>query len=147
MAGNQETANDPFQDVLFHVWQRLDQFAGKSAFGTWLWSVGRNRALDQLRKRQPLAIDPSTIQAAAVSDYDSSGIGRDERQQLLHQALATLPDEAREIIILRDFQDHDYPSIANMLGIAEGTVKSRLSRARASLRKALEPHLKAEDLA
>ena len=146
MAGNQETANDLFREVVFHVWQLLDQFAGTSAFGTWLWSVGRNRALDQLRKRQPQTIDPQHIEEQPLPSNSSNSIEQAERHALLHQAIARLPEDAREIIILRDFQNYDYPSIAEILDIAEGTVKSRLSRARAQLRTLLGPYLTAEDL-
>ena len=145
MAGDAELANDLFQDVLFHAWQRLDQFSGKSALSTWLWSVGRNRALDQLRKRRPQTIDPQHLVAEAPSDGNDP-LQQTEQQHLLHRALASLSDDAREIIILRDFQDEDYAHIAETLDIPEGTVKSRLSRARAQLRSALSPYIRAEDL-
>lgn len=144
MAANEEQAADLLQEVLIHVWQRLDRFSGQSAFATWLWSVGRNRALDLLRRQQPRLRGVEDLdQAAGASPSDS--LVAAERHQLLHRALQELPAEQREIIILRDFQDLDYASIASALGTAEGTVKSRLSRARAALRELLRPHLGGED--
>ena len=67
-------------------------------------------------------------------------------QTLVHQALQALPDDQREIIILRDFDDHNYQDIAELLEINEGTVKSRLNRARKALRQQIESMSSAEQI-
>lgn len=147
LAGNADLAAELLQDVTVHAWQRLDRFAGRSSFGTWLWSLGRNRALDVLRRRQPTPWDQATLQAPASADGAGEALMRDEQHRLLHRALAQLSVEDREIMILRDFQDYDYQTIADTLDCPLGTVKSRLARARARLRELLAPYLSAEDLA
>lgn len=136
-AGNPELAGELTQEAWAHACARLSHYDGSCQFFTWLYRVARNRAIDLLRRRNPTATDPTVLSAGRPARSQADQLELAERHQLVHAALADLADDHREIILLRDFQDMDYADISDALSIASGTVKSRLSRARAALRDAV----------
>lgn len=144
--GDREQAGEFVQEAFARAWERLDRFDGRSSFATWLYRLARNRAIDLLARRRPQATDLQP-HAATTRERPDETLERDEQVAAVRQALANLDAEAREIILLRDFEGLDYDAIAERLGIALGTVKSRLSRARAALRDRLADRITAEDLA
>jgi RNA polymerase sigma-70 factor (ECF subfamily) len=144
--GDRGLADEFTQEAFARAWERLDRFDGLSSFGTWLYRLARNRAIDLLAKRRPMASDLQPHAAITHTQADAVMIQR-EQIDAVRSALAALDAEAREIILLRDFDGLDYDAIATVLDCAVGTVKSRLSRARASLRERLAGHIVAEDLA
>lgn len=140
--GDAEQAAEFVQEAFVRAYERLDRFDGKSSFYTWLYRLARNRAIDLLAKKRPTAFERPTLEAAAeAGGRPGSGpqraLERSELQQQVHDALGRLPAEQREIILLRDFDGHDYAAISELLEVAVGTVKSRLNRARAALRAEL----------
>jgi RNA polymerase sigma-70 factor (ECF subfamily) len=149
MLGNAETAEDIAQEVFVAAYKGLARFRGDSRFSTWLITITINRCRNQrqraFRRKEdrhqslhPVEADDQPMkEPLSTLDPPDAATHRREVAQRLESALATLSDEYREIIVLRDFQDLDYPDIAEILQIARGTVKSRLSRARAKLRDAL----------
>ncbi len=165
-AGDHDQAAEFTQEAFARAWERLDQFAGGSSFYTWLYRLARNRAIDLLARKRPVARDFSQAAActnstrhaathssnSAASTYvsreptPSQATARAELVAAVRRALAELDAEAREIILLRDFDALDYDTIAHALGIALGTVKSRLSRARGALRDILAGRIVPEDL-
>ncbi len=142
---NADLAAEFVQDAFARAFERLASFRGECAFGTWLYRLARNRALDVLARKRPqhLADD-----AAPVADQAAPGAALDqrERQALVQRALGKLAADERELLLLRDFDGRDYAELAALLDVPVGTVKSRLSRARASLRVLLEPHYACGDL-
>ena len=144
MLASGEDAKDAVQDTFLKVYKSLNNFRGESKFSTWLYRITNNVCLDYLRKRdrylQSLNADfgaedgdametdiPSGINVeAAVEDGEFSG--------LVRKAVNKLPEQHRIMIILRDMQDLSYTEISKLLGITEGTVKSRINRARKNLR-------------
>lgn len=146
--GDAELAAEFVQEAFVRAYERLDRFAGDAAFYTWLYRLARNRAIDLLAKKRPRAAAPTTIEAAGDARGHASGphrrLEQRERCHAVRAALARLPLEQRELILLRDFEALDYATIAARLDCALGTVKSRLSRARAALRDELAD-LVAED--
>ena len=128
-------AEDAVQDVFIRVWQKLDTFAGQSAFGTWLHRVAVNL---MLRKRQALgtarkryALDDEPIHAAPA---------RAERPDLrvaIERAVDRLPAGAREVFVLHDMEGFKHQEIAQMLDVDPGTSRSQLHRARLLLREQL----------
>jgi RNA polymerase sigma-70 factor (ECF subfamily) len=114
--------------------------AGKGPLKPWFLRVVRNRCIDMLRRRRvpsarsvdELVSPAKTPEEAVAASQDSSRVAR---------ALASLPAERREIIVLRDYLDLSYAEIAGVLDIAPGTVMSRLHRARLALKEALEDHV------
>ena len=133
MVGERE-APDLLQDVFVQVYAKILQFAGQSRFATWLYRLATNVALQHLRKmgRQrhaSLDTDPEDVQAA---DGQAG-----ERQELLQAALQRIDPQLRAIFLLRELEDQSYRDIALALEIPEGTVGSRLNRARRELKEHL----------
>ena len=152
MLGNSQTAEEIAQEVFVAAYKGLARFRGEARFSTWLMTITINRCKNQRlrahrraeQRHEPL--DPvddderPPIQPVSTLDPPDAATHRRQAAEQLRTALALLSEEHREIILLRDFQDLDYPEIGEILGIARGTVKSRLSRARAELRRALGNH-------
>ena len=142
-------AEDLAQEVFLRVWRSLRGFRGDSTFRTWLHRVAVNvihshhgrvsrlRRLFQAAPAEPAARrDSDPIENAADStDLESDVVMRDA----IDKALATLPDELRVAVTLRDVQDLDYKEIAGVLDVPIGTVESRIFRGRQRLKPLLEP--------
>ena len=144
MLAQREAAEDVTQEAFVAAWRRLDTFRGGS-FRSWLFTIAANRARDELRRR---VRRPSTSLDAARDDPDRADIDPLDREPgpestaeqaelraALEGALAELPPDWREVVVLSDIHGMDYAEIAGATGVAVGTVKSRLSRARARLRE------------
>jgi RNA polymerase sigma-70 factor (ECF subfamily) len=144
--GDAEQAAEFTQEAFARAWTNLDQFAGGSSFYTWLYRCARNRAIDLLARKRPHATDLATLQRSAPDVPPGQELERRELAGTVRAALATLDPEHREVLLLREYDGLDYAQIAAALSIAEGTVKSRLNRARLALRERLAGHLDAGDL-
>lgn len=143
MLGQREAAEDVTQEAFVAAWQHLATFRGGS-FRSWLFTIAANRARDELRRR---GRRPSVSLDAARDDPDRADLDPPDRgpspegvaeqaelRAALETALRELPDDWREVVVLSDIHGLDYAEIAQATGVAVGTVKSRLSRARARLR-------------
>lgn len=135
MVGGREEALELTQEAFIKAWQALPQWQPEAQFRTWLFRIASNTAMDSLRRRR-------VVQFVALDeDYDVPGEGADpeaqlqskQRLQALDAALRRLPQEQREIVLLREMEDMSYSEIGAALRISEGTVKSRLARAREAL--------------
>ena len=149
--GNSADAEDLTQEIFLKVWRGLPDFGGRSQFLTWLTRIARNTCTDYIRKKQrspktePLMFavsDDGEESEIPIQDTDpardpTTAAERKEDAFLLRQAMCRLSEEHRTLILLRDLEGYSYEQIAGMLGIEVGTVKSRLSRARAKLREML----------
>ena len=132
-------AEDLAQDVFVRAWKSLRTFRGESTFRTWLHRVAINvvrtnqvkRGRAQRLFRQPLENDPEPPAQDAPVD------ARLARRQIIDRALASLPDDLRAAVTLRDLQGLDYQEIAAALGVPLGTVESRIFRARQRLKPLL----------
>ena len=147
--GDREEAADAVQDALLSAHRAADRFRGDSQVTTWLHRIVVNACLDRLRKRQahptvPLPDGQPTDEgpftgpepAAPVQDHDTALVVR--------QALAALPAEQRAALVLVDVQGYPVAEAAEILGVAEGTIKSRCARGRARMAIALG-HLRRGD--
>lgn len=132
ITGNREDAWDAAQDAFIRGYQGLRAFRGEAGFGTWLYRIAVNAALDIVRRRGRAAHDLDPLWAAP--DDTAGEALRHDVQARVHQAIAGLPPEARAIVVLRDLQGLSYGEIAQVLRVPLGTVRSRLARARESLR-------------
>lgn len=144
-AGDEDLAAELTQEAFVRAWEKLSLFAGKCRFYTWLYRLARNRCLDYLAKHKPKAMERQTLEAIAPGVTDPDALANEELRVRVREAIGRLGPDQREIILLRDFEGLDYASIAERLECAEGTVKSRLFRARHALRHQLS-HLGPEDL-
>ena len=145
--GNQEDAADMTQEAFLKAWKYLHSFQFESAFSTWLYRLATNCCLDLLRskKRRPTISIVTEDENGEEQIFDpvdpapqpEEALIRKEEQVQLEEALASLEETQRQIITLRVVNDLSYTEIADILDLKEGTVKSRLSRARETLRKKL----------
>ena len=144
MTGGSADAEDLTQDVFVRAWRGLSSFRGESSFRTWLYRVainviqshrGRVSRLRRLFAAGPSADDAEDpIESAAdPDDLEQRVLDRDA----IDRALATLPEELRLAVTLRDVQGLDYRAIADVTGTPIGTVESRIFRARQRLKKEL----------
>jgi len=143
---------DIAQDVFLKVFRALPQFdSARARFTTWVWTFVRNHCYDVLKKRRIPTASLTAAEGEAPRDpVDLRELRphRDsENQELgrqIEQALAELGEDQRLAFILREYEGLDYAAIASVTGVGEGTVKSRLARARESLRARLQPWLQPE---
>ncbi len=132
----ESNADDLTQQVFCCLFQRLGKFEARSSFSTWLYRLASNEALQFLRRRPQR--DPHQAMVSEPMDDRISAFERTEQRDLLEYALAELDPELRIIFLLRESDELSYYDIAMTLDIAEGTVASRLNRARRCLRELIE---------
>ena len=151
MLGNRADAEDVTQEVFIKLWRTLPRYRFESAFLTYLLQIAKNAARDYLRaaKRRISAVE-LTVQGddgemdelpladtAPESRPDGAYLAA-EKQEMLHRALLALDLPLRQVIVLRAQEGMSYREIAHVLDLSEGTVKSRLNRAKNKLIKILE---------
>ncbi|MCA8973562.1 MAG: sigma-70 family RNA polymerase sigma factor [Planctomycetes bacterium] len=150
--GFRKDIEDIAQDVFLKIFRAIDRFDPERAkFTTWTYTFVRNHCFDVLKKRRL-----RTSSLHAVRDDESDRDFADDRELLpvhsseneelgrrIGEALQTLGEDQRMVFILREYEGLDYREIAGVTGVNEGTVKSRLFRAKEALRQQLEPYLKA----
>lgn len=151
MLSHREDARDICQEIFLTVFNRMREFRGDSQFGTWIFRIAVNRCRDELRRRKtvkhtrPVALDPDALDPdvlAPAREPSAEAVARGkELEVIVSDCIASLPDDLREMIVLRDVQDLTYDEIAQVLDVPLGTVRSRLSRARSQLAELLEPIL------
>jgi RNA polymerase sigma factor (sigma-70 family) len=141
MLDARDEAMELTQDVFVKAWQALPGWRPEARFSTWLLQIARNAALDQLRRRRVVQFAPldDGMDVADTAPGPEARYASRQRQALLENALQQIAAEHREILLLREIEDLSYAELAAVLGIAEGTVKSRLARARAVLLEHFRP--------
>ena len=136
---NREEAEDVVQDSLVKAWKMRWRVRDPEKFPPWLSMIARHRAHDVFRKRRP-DFTHETIETTEVNTPETSAM-----DQQLHSALATLPELHRAALTLRYFEEMDYRTIENTLGLTNGALRGILGRALGSLRKQLRPALASTD--
>jgi RNA polymerase sigma-70 factor, ECF subfamily len=147
---NQQDAEDAVQDSLLKAFTHLNDFQEKSSFSTWVTRIAINSALMILRKKRvcvEISIDGGDDSSETYERWEPRSLtedpenrfARSEREELLRDAILRLPPVIREAVELRQARDYSTKEIAQALGISIAAVKSRLSRARLTLRAALLP--------
>ncbi len=148
LSGRREDAMDLTQETFMKAYQALPAWQPQAQFRTWLLRIAHNTTLDLLRRQQRVTFVPYAELAADEQDPalpdpapqpDELLAGR-QGIALLERALNELPIEHREILLLRELEDLSYTEIASTLDIAEGTVKSRLARARSAVLASYQRH-------
>ena len=128
-------ADEVTQDIFVRTWQKLGQFRGDAAFTTWLHRLAVNVVIERRRRyaiqRERMHDDPEALDTVPVAP------ARSDLAVDFEQAIERLPPGAREIFVLHDIEGHKHREIASMLGIATGTSKRQLHRARMLMRQYL----------
>lgn len=145
MLGNREDALDCAQEAMLRAFRAFSGFRGEAAFGTWITRIAMNTCLDHIRKKKNVvSLDAMREDGADVSDKaigTYAALEGRERMEKLREGLQALPDEMRAIVVMRDVRGMRYDKIGEALRLPEGTVKSRISRARDKLVKFLRSDL------
>lgn len=149
-----EDAMDVSQEVFIKIWRSLPNWRGECRFATWIYKVCVNASLDFLR-RAPEETEslsgrpdedgeerPLEIADESVSASPESSLEQNETTMAVRRAIAKLPDDQRQIVVLRDIDGYTYEEIAEMLSLGLGTVKSRINRARVRLKALLEDEMR-----
>ncbi len=143
VTGSAEEAEDVVQDAFVRAFVKLDSFQQSSQFFTWLYRIAFNTALSRHRRRRHRVSLEQTRETTGLEPIDDSDapdepMMRRERVALVRNAMEQLSEEHRAILVLREMEDYSYETIAEILEISIGTVRSRLSRARYQLKLAVE---------
>ena len=151
---NQADASDVLQEVFIKVFKGIKGFNGDSSLRTWIYRIAVHEASNHRRGwirrhwREPISVDDAGSPSAAMAAETASSERRPdqvfeqaEREVVVKQALASLTPPYRAVVVLREIEGLPYDEIALVLGIAEGTVKSRLLRGRELLRRKLAAYV------
>jgi RNA polymerase sigma-70 factor (ECF subfamily) len=150
--GNYEDACDVTQEAFLAAWRKLGEFRGESRFSTWLTAIVVNLCRNRLQQRQSRQRreafsldDPPPGGCAALAAALSSGapsalqqLEEEELRRAVQRCIKALDDGFREVLVLRDMQEFSYEEVGAALGLPEGTVKSRLFRARDAVKNCLK---------
>ena len=144
-------AEDIVQEAFVRAFRHLDSFKAESSFYTWLYRIALNSRRPYIRNRgvtvpiDALGEGPRQVWSEN-RDTPPNRVERSEELQQVRAALARLPEHHRRILILREFEGFDYQSIADVLHVKKGTVRSRLARARIRLKKELTSYVGAQPM-
>ena len=141
IVGNREDAQDITQDVFLTVWNKISQFKQKSKFSTWIYQIAKNQSLNlkskkKRRKTDATEIDDTQAWVPVEEKTPETKVLANEQKKLLLEALDSLKEKHRIILVLREMESLSYDDIAQVLGCSVGRVKSRLHEARLALRTA-----------
>ncbi|MCA2980347.1 MAG: sigma-70 family RNA polymerase sigma factor [Myxococcaceae bacterium] len=149
MCGNEADARDVLQETLLAAYRNLGAFRGDARLSTWLFQIARSFCLRQRRRREGEPARHATLEGAAerlASDVSASDARAHARQvsEVIQAAIATLPAEHREALLLRDVEGLSADEAAAVAGVEVGALKSRLHRARVALKAQLSAVLDAD---
>ncbi len=141
--GNREAAEDCGQETMIRIWRSLGSYRGDCALESWAYRIAANCCMDYLRKKKrdkSESVEPLREQGFDPADpspgTEEQVVAEDEHRRL-REAITQLPEEQREALILTQLQKVPYEEAALLLNISEGTVKSRVNRAKARLKEIL----------
>ena len=137
ITNNAEEALDVTQETFVQVFRKLTSFQEEAHFFTWIYRIGFNIARTHQRRQRPDSIDTSQVMIPSSDQSAEQQLESHEFREALKLAIANLPEDQQQVILLREIEEYDYQQIAATLDISLGTVRSRLHRARAQLRELL----------
>ncbi len=143
MCGHEEDARDVLQETLLSAWKNLPQFRGDAQLSTWLYQVARSYCIKQRRRREGEPAQHESLETQELERAPAETSPEDARAHarevggLIQAAIATLPSDYREALVLRDVEGLSAEEAAGVVGIEVGALKSRLHRARLALKQQL----------
>jgi RNA polymerase sigma-70 factor (ECF subfamily) len=155
LTNDYDSAVDLAQETFLRVFRAADRYQASYAFSTYIYRIATNLAITELRKRKRHRLvsltgffqshdrfdEATELDPADLTPLPDVTLVEDERRAAVARAIATLPEKYRVPLVLRDVEERSYEEIARILEMSEGTVKSRISRARAFLRDKLQQYL------
>jgi RNA polymerase sigma-70 factor, ECF subfamily len=143
LVGDDDLADDVSQDAWVRAFEKLHLFRGDAAFGTWMHRLAVNAALNWLRRTNRRTEVESNVDLRSVTSRTDDVV---LNQRVLSVAMDQLPDGYRKVLVLHDIEGMKHEEIARRLGVAIGTSKSQLHKARARMRDLLSPELQAGEV-
>lgn len=139
MLGSPEEAEDAAQEIFLRAYNRLASYDRERKFSTWLLTVASNHCIDRLRRRRLawVTLDDVVYTLASGAPGPERTALRREQQEAVRQAVLALPEDYRLVTVLRHWNDLSYAEVAEVTGLTEATVKTRLFRARKKLAELL----------
>jgi RNA polymerase sigma-70 factor, ECF subfamily len=137
MSGDSAQATELAQDVFVRAWEQLDRLQPGSDAGAWLWRLATNVVLNAMRSERRRHARVAPVAEPGLLERAELGTPLPVRRLSLDAAMARLPERAREVFVLHDVEGFAHAEVAEMLGVAEGTVRAHLHRARTLMREAL----------
>ena len=142
--GQRETASDCAQEAMIKIWRSLESYRGDCAFESWVYRIAANCSMDAMRKQkrdrsesiEPLrdaGFDPADPEPGTEEKVIAA-----ERRRRLRENIARLPEDQREALVMTQLEGVSYEDAASRLGVSEGTVKSRVNRAKMKLKEWME---------
>ena len=139
LVGNPSVAEDLISEVFLDVWRQADRFEGRSAVSTWMLAIARFKALSALRKKPDEELDEEAAEAIEdTSDNPEVALEKKDKSAVLRQCLEKLSPEHKEIIDLVYYHEKSVEEVAEIVGIPENTVKTRMFYARKKLAELLK---------
>jgi RNA polymerase sigma-70 factor, ECF subfamily len=139
LVGNPTTAEDLISEVFLDVWRQADRFEGRSAVSTWMLAIARFKALSALRKKPDEELDEETAETIEdTADTPEVALEKKDKSTILRQCLEKLSPEHKEIIDLVYYHEKSVEEVAEIVGIPENTVKTRMFYARKKLAELLK---------
>ncbi len=146
LVGSAEDAQDVVQEAFLNAYQSLDGFKGDARFFTWLYRIAVNTAISHKRKHRTMVpMETQKNGEHSIEPHDPSEASRPEhaleqaeQQRRVRQALDRLSPEHRAVLVMKDLEGQKYETMAEILHVPIGTIRSRLHRARLELRELLE---------
>jgi RNA polymerase sigma-70 factor (ECF subfamily) len=136
---NESTAEDLISEVFLDVWRQANKFEGRSAVSTWLLAIARFKALSTLRRKPEQELDEEMAEAIEdTSDTPEVALEKKDKSEILRQCMTSLSPEHREIIDLVYYHEKSVEEVAEIVGIPEATVKTRMFYARKKLAELLK---------
>jgi len=137
MSGDRVRATELAQDVFVRAWEQLDRLRPDSDEGAWLWRLATNVVLNSMRSDRRRVARVMAVGEPALLERAELGTPLPVRRLSLDAAIARLPDRAREVFVLHDVEGFASREVSELLGVAEGTVRAHLHRARGLMREML----------
>ncbi|MCG2588473.1 RNA polymerase sigma factor [Rhodohalobacter sulfatireducens] len=134
LAGSGVEAEDILQETFLKAYKNIDQFEGNANMYTWLYSIARNKCIDEFRKRKyesnrsSIPVEEYNIESDEFKSKDQQ-----EDTELLKEAISELPELLRSIVVMKSIDGLTYPEISDVTGVNEQTLKNRMFRARKQL--------------
>jgi RNA polymerase sigma-70 factor (ECF subfamily) len=158
MIGSRAEAQDIAQEVFITVFKTVDTFRGEAKFSTWLLRIAANHSKNRIKYLARRATDPEALEDGDGVGAEAGGTGglgaplqaridgpdvmleAAELDALMQQAIGALDEEHRLLVVLRDVEELSYQEIGEITSLPEGTIKSRLHRARMAIKESLDKH-------
>jgi len=151
LIGSHDDASEAAQEVFVKVFKSINKFKGEAAFSTWIYSITRNVCMDELRKKknknvvsldEEIKLPDGDVKREVEDDKPTPEVitEKNELRAVVRKAILSLSEDHKTMIVLRDLQGMSYEEISKVFKCPEGTVKSRINRARQALKEKLKDY-------